>query len=107
MGAAGTSGSADGFTSAARFNYPWGIGGFGERIYVGDSSNRTVRQLFTKVSLLSVPSTVATYTSGTQSTIYPVLMADKGDDSLDIGSAVMEYRWNNSGTWSTLAYQPS
>ncbi len=45
-GLAGSPGSADGIGSAARFNYPFGMGVDNSgNIYVGDSDNHTIRKL--------------------------------------------------------------
>ena len=55
-GSAGSSGSADGAGSAARFNYPFGVAVDGSgNVYVADSSNHTIR----KVSSAGVVTTLA------------------------------------------------
>jgi hypothetical protein len=45
-GLAGSSGSADGTGSAARFNHPWGVAtDSGGNVYVADSYNHTIRKI--------------------------------------------------------------
>jgi sugar lactone lactonase YvrE len=55
-GTAGTSGSADGTGTAARFNSPWGIAvDASDNVYVADTNNNTIR----KISLAGVVTTLA------------------------------------------------
>jgi hypothetical protein len=44
-GLAGSSGSADGTNSSARFNGPYGITVYGTSVYVADTGNNTIRKL--------------------------------------------------------------
>jgi hypothetical protein len=52
-GVAGKKGSSDGKGSAARFNRPYGITTDGERLYVTDSNNHSIRQIDIETGVVS------------------------------------------------------
>ncbi|MBT0662945.1 hypothetical protein KI809_01425 [Geobacter pelophilus] len=108
-GSAGASGSIDGTSSAARFNFPKGITTDGTNLYVADMSNQTVRKIVItsgEVTTLAGSAGAAGSTDGTGSAArlsYPYGITTDGTSLYVVEPSTIRQIVIASGEVTTLA----